>query len=437
MTNFLYLPDWEVAEVLREDRILVAKATYLPQPESCPKCGAVDRLYRHGVKETDYRDAPIRGQQAIIRAARKRYRCRECEATSLQPLPDIDDQRRMTRRCVTYIEEQALRRPFTQVAADIGIDEKTVRIIAGEHIARLDERHIPLAPKILGIDEVTVLRKPRAIFTDIGKRRCLDLLEGRAKPTVAGWIQHLPGKDGIEVVAIDMWRPYADAVRAVLPNAVIVVDKFHIVRLASLGLDLVRKKVGQDLGLKGRRTLMRSRHILLKRHKSLSEKDRFALDGWLKNIPALQAAYTAKEGFYDLWEHPTKAGAVKAFQTWRNALPTELHFPFRALLTAMQNWSDEVFAYWDHPVTNAFTEATNGVLKIANRLGRGYSFPVIRARVLHQPREIAADMFRCTSCLGEYPTGIKTRSRRFPGQYCPTCHRLHTERWFRRHDVST
>ena len=57
----------------------------------------------------------------------------------------------------------------------------------------------------------------------------------------------------------------------------------------------------------------------------------------------------------------------------------------------MTNWRHEIFNYFDHRITNAATESLNGLAKIMNRLGRGYSFDVLRARLLlnhrHQKRE--------------------------------------------------
>jgi hypothetical protein len=53
-------------------------------------------------------------------------------------------------------------------------------------------------------------------------------------------------------------------------------------------------------------------------------------------------------------------------------------------------WSDRVFAYWEEPVTSADTEQVTGIAKRMNRMGRGYSFEVLRARLLYQPQARAA-----------------------------------------------
>jgi hypothetical protein len=83
-----------------------------------------------------------------------------------------------------------------------------------------------------------------------------------------------------------------------------------------------------------------------------------------------------------------------------------LRADFRKLLTAARNWRTEILAYFDHPVTNAYTEALNGVAKVINRQGRGYTFEVLRARVLFGKGALAVKPtpeFRCSSCQGLFP----------------------------------
>lgn len=436
MSNFLYLSNWTVTKVQKTAEKYVAEATYDNDRDSCPACGVVGQLGRHGTKRTEYRDAPVHGKPSVISVDRRRYRCRACQATSLQPLPDMDEKRRMTARLVEYIGEQSLRRPFTQIATDVGLDEKTVRIVAADKIESIEATRALITPENLGIDEVTVLRKPRAIFTDIDKSVVLDLLDNRNKPTIIRWLSQLPHRDRVKAVSIDMWLPYKDAVNAVLPQAAVVVDKFHIVRMANQGLDAVRKKVGNDFTVANRRKLMRSRHLLLRRNKELSPMARMDLDGWLKNIPALGVAYAAKEEFFGIWDEPTRSEAQVALRRWVTTLPETLHTDFRALRTAIGNWENEILSYWDHPITNAYTEGANGHLKVINRTGRGYSFPVIRARILEM-QKASEKTFICDECLGEYPIALKSRSRRYDGNLCANCHRINTDQWFKRHGTST
>ncbi|MFC7521386.1 transposase [Xanthomonas populi] len=55
---------------------------------------------------------------------------------------------------------------------------------------------------------------------------------------------------------------------------------------------------------------------------------------------------------------------------------------FRNLLRAWSNWRYYILNYFEHPVTNAYTESLNNLIRVMNRLGRGYSFEALRAKIL-------------------------------------------------------
>ena len=63
-------------------------------------------------------------------------------------------------------------------------------------------------------------------------------------------------------------------------------------------------------------------------------------------------------------------------------LPASVRYAFKPLQTAVEHRDAEVFAYFRHGATNAYTECVNGLIKIDNRMGRGYSFEALRAKVL-------------------------------------------------------
>lgn len=75
---------------------------------------------------------------------------------------------------------------------------------------------------------------------------------------------------------------------------------------------------------------------------------------------------------------------MRAFEAWENSLPDELN-GFRSLAKTVHNHYDDIFAYWDSPsrITNVYTEGLNGLTKVANRMGRGYSYEIIRAKMLY------------------------------------------------------
>ncbi len=103
---------------------------------------------------------------------------------------------------------------------------------------------------------------------------------------------------------------------------------------------------------------------------------------WSTLFPALGAAYRAKESFHDIYSHRSKEDAQKAAQEWLRSVDDDVAWAFRETIGALQSWWTEIFNYYDYPVSNAYTESINNIAKGMNRMGRGYSFDVICARLL-------------------------------------------------------
>jgi transposase len=306
-------------------------------------------FYKHGKKQVTFRDAPIRGKPVLIQCDRQRYRCQECKETFFQPLPEIDDHRDMTKRLIEYVGEQALKKPFTQIADEAGLDEKTVRQIAGRAMEEMESPYPTFAPHVLGMDEVMVAGELRAIFTDLANRTVLDLISSRRKPSVAHWLHHLNGRDRVQVVCIDMWPPYKDAAEAFSASTSpswwtsSTSSAWPITASTWSARPLAGRRA-----IRGRRQLMRSRHLLLKRMSRLTEMQRFELDGWLQNVPRLKAAHAVKEGFYALYDIPGSGRRRPALKAWEASLTDEMRVAYKPLLTAIGNWRKEILAFWDH-----------------------------------------------------------------------------------------
>lgn len=387
--NILNLPGWEVTGHTQTKTDYRIEAVYTPEPSACPECSTLfDRLYRHGKREQEIRDLPAHGKRVVIALTRKRYRCQGCGRTFLQPLPDVDDRAQMTRRLAEWVGEQSIVRTFTDVATEVGLTNVTVRNVFDAYVERLDQEHKFWAPEQLGIDEVHLLKQPRCVFTDLQGRSIIGVMAKRDKATVIAALQALRHNEAVEVVSIDMWKGYLEAVKVALPKAAVVVDKFHVVRMANYAVEMVRKDIRKGLERKERVKMMHDRFVLLRREADLKPEQREKLT-WVQVYPLLGEAHRLKEAFYGVWDIPHKADAQAAYRTWELSVKgTLMTTAYKPLLTAMHNWHEHIFAYWDHRVTNAVTEALNGVAKLMERNGRGYSFEVIRAKLLYYYRHL-------------------------------------------------
>lgn len=380
----LALSGMQVTEARESDDLYVLKVESTEAMQVCPKCGVVGELIRFSKVQQEIRDTPIHGRHVRLLVQRQRYRCKACKATTLQPLYWIHEERRATRRLVQAIERDSLTMPNSHTAHKYGVDDKTIKNILDTLVERVEKEVTFETPEWLGIDEVHVVGRPRAVFTNIGQETLIEMLPDRNKPSIIAYLRTLKASK-VKVVTMDMWRPYKDAVREALPHAVIAVDKFHVVRLANYAVEKVRKGYKAGLTAKERRRLRNDRYTLLKRRRDLDVFEAGEIERWSKEFPELIAAYEAKEMFYGIYDADTVQDAKRRYANWLASIPEPLKAkdgPWYELVTAMKNWETEIFAYFQHRLTNAFTESMNRIIRDIDRSGRGYSFPALRAKVI-------------------------------------------------------
>ena len=378
--NILNLPRLTVTQVEETDHDYHIKAQASTDPTSCPECRHTG-LVGFGRNEQLVKDLPMHGKRVGIYFDTRRFRCKECGKTFLEKHPDFHPERAMTHRLVRWIGSQSIKRTFASLAEETGVVEGTIRNIFRDHVNELERTVRFETPQWMGIYEIHLI-KPRGVITNIENNTVVELLANRNQDTIAKYLTSLRGKDKVQYVAMDMWKPYKTAVNTVLPQATVVIDKFHIVKMANEALEKVRKSMRADLTLKQKRGLMHDRFVLLKRERDLTDKEQFNLDGWVKNYPLLGEAYRLKESFYGIYQAQSTSQAMVAYENWQKSIPPELYDHFHELTRAFQNWMPEILNYFEHPVTNAYTESLNSLIRVMDRMGRGYSFEALRAKIL-------------------------------------------------------
>lgn len=383
-SDMLGLPDLKTVHVFSDDaekRIVVES---LLERASCPSCTAYGQwIHRHGVSEQEFRDIPHGMWPTVLQLRRNRFKCTVCKKTWMEEIPSLDASRLMTRRLADFIVQRCLKDTNYSVADDVGLDESTIRSVFKDFVGTMERHDRRLTPKTLGIDEIH-LNDVLCVLTDLDENKVFDLLPSRTKEYLDGYFSTLPGKDRVEVIVTDMWRPYHDLARIHFPGRPVVVDKFHVVRFAQKGLDEIRKKTGRSLSHAEKIRLNDERFLLLTREKSLTDEEWHRISPWLKGFPDLRAAYETKERLSTLYEGRDRAVADRLLTECIMKIPSHLDGHFEGLLSIVKNWRTEILAYFDRPATNGYTEGVNAAIRQIDRQGRGYSFEVLRARLLYK-----------------------------------------------------
>ena len=156
-------------------------------------------------------------------------------------------------------------------------------------------------PAVVGLDEHFFRRGPRgfrqfvSMVVDFKNRRLFELVEGRTVAELEAQLASIPGRENVRFVVMDMCDPYRRFAQRFFPNARLVADKFHVLRLLSPHINRRRRLIEGD------RRSAALRRLLLRSRFRLEHAERYALDQWLTGHPELRALYDAKEAMHSLY----------------------------------------------------------------------------------------------------------------------------------------
>ena len=392
------------APEIRDDRTL-NKVEQTERPVECPRCNGL--LKRNGTRRQIVRDEP-RGLNSVwVEVRRQSYRCTVCRKPFRPRLEGVDLKRRMTTRLLRYTQESSLLDKFRMVSLRTGLSVKTVQDIFREHVRSLDKTFQFTTPRVLGLDGIHIERSDvergqesqddqagqekrdrksrleRGVITDIEAGQVIDVRKSASKDEIVQAIRQIPSYEKIEVAVIDMSHTLRNAVQEALPQAVIVIDRFHVQRYANDSMDNVRKRLREKVRETPGESVMCDKDLLRKHLDKLSPKEQENLQSWFRYMPELKIAYDLKEAYFEIWGALSSAIARRRYQRWLEKLPVEFKEDFKPLLSAMKNWGEFIFNYFDHRYTNAFTEQANRQIRDILRASRTCGFETYRAKIVY------------------------------------------------------
>jgi transposase len=346
------------------------------------------------VKERDVvriRDLPVVGRMTILLWRKRRYRCEACRRTFTETHPQLPSRQRVSGRFRGRLFDRCR---DGAAHAEVARDEHTTRYQVqrayqqgGDQLLRWREAR---PPRRLSLDEAHHRRNQElsTIISDLDRRRVVEVLDGRSRRVVERYLRSLTDaeRQAIEVVSIDPYDAYRQAIHHVLPEARIVVDHFHLVRGVNTALDSIRRERQRQHATrrpKGTRRsgyrdrwnpeLYRARHRLLKASERLSERDRRSLCALFEREPLLAEAWGLKEAFRSIYKARDRADTERRLQRFYLAVEHAHLRPFTAFAKGLTEWQTEMLAYFDEPTTNGYAEGVINKIKVIKR--RAYGLP--------------------------------------------------------------
>jgi len=342
----------------------------------CP-CGRSFITY-YDVTDRFVRDLPWGPWKKVwLLVPRFRVDCPTCGVTTEQ-LDWIAPRRRHTKRLADAVawacrEERSVQGVAEQF--DLGWD--LVKSIDKEALKqRLDPPDLS-GIRRLAVDEFSITRRHHyaTIFLDTDRNRIVWICTGNDKQAVVDVFQNVFGKEvceGIEAVSMDWWRAYEEAVRQCLPNAEIVWDFFHVVKLYNHKvIDRLRVDEAKRCQTEEERKLMKgTKFLLLKNRDNLVDDEPARLKELLDANKRLLSAYVLRDGLKKLWDYSSAAKARRWFEGWyKRAIRSRIE-PLKAFAQALLGRIDGVIAHCHQlmglETTNTSSISFGVIFRVAN-----------------------------------------------------------------------
>ena len=378
------LSDVEILKV-KEDRDLYVWAEYrgVRRCESCQ--GQKLRLKDHYFRRLKHTRIGSRLVHLRIRVFKSQ--CLECGRYSTTRLPGILPRRQASENFrMEIFEAHHGGQTQKQLSQSHGIGQATVERWYQSFIDyRLKELQGRPCPKVLGIDEHFFSRKQGYATTlvDLKNRKVFDVVLGRSEKSLAHYLSQLPERHQVQVVVMDMAETYRAIAKKYFPNALIVTDRFHVVRLVQHHF----LKLWKELDPKGAKS--RGLLCLMRQHRErMKPESKEKLQRYLEEIPGLQAIDEVQQELLQLMRTkrlsaPQMKPLITDFLDLLQKLQLSGFASLQTLAKSLHSWKKEILRMWRFSRTNAVTEGFHNKMEMISRRAYGFrNFQNYRRRVI-------------------------------------------------------
>lgn len=374
IANSLLLPE---LKVLNHTFTCRAFSTYhcekTSEMEVCPKCATASRsVYDRRV--VVIKDAPVRDKTILLKVRKRRFWCSPCRKPFTESIEGITKGHKTTQRlkrsihwaCENFVDLERVRRHFR---VSSGFIFKTYY----EHLERRRKTRLYDWPKTIGIDEHSFRRNKRlgitefaTVLVDYPNRRVMEVVDGKTGAALSHQLAHIPGRENVRNVIVDLCDPFKNFSREYFPNARLIADKFHILRLLNPAINRRRREITGD-----QRTNP-IRKLLLRNGYQLQYFQRFAVSEWLESYPELREIYHTKEWLHRLYRVTSSKHAAKMLTKITDTLALSKIPELLTLRKTLMKWRKEILGYFETRLTNGRTEGFNNLAKLVQRRAFGY-----------------------------------------------------------------
>lgn len=329
---------------------------------------------------------PIGHRRSLLRFKAYKLFCHTCKRYGNQQFPGINKYQRATWRLQASVFHE-----HTQGISQKDLSHKykkgkaTIERWYHKHYHEQERELMNRpCPTVLGIDEHFFSRKQGFATTlcNLRAHKIFDVVKGRSEADLANYLNTLQGKDKVKVVCMDLSSTYRAIVSKHFPNAKIVADRFHVIRLLQHQCMMTYRELSHQI--KSNRGILA---LLRTRPDKLTPKKKIKRDAFLAENPAIAAIYQFQQEIHALLlrKAMNKDWCRKKIPKLLSMITQLKNSPFKAMAAlgrTFYQWKEEIARMWRFRKSNGITEGFHRKMKLIQRRAYGFrNFENYRTRV--------------------------------------------------------
>ena len=371
--SILNIYGYEVANISGRNPVII-EAKYTKKV-TCPFCkGAVLSKKDRYIRKLNHESIGYRKTKLYLTGYK--YHCRICGRYFNQRFPGVLKYKRSTEGFRQEVFEKH-NNGHTQsyLSKSLKIGTATVERWYHDYLAKKvsNSKNSP-CPRVIGIDEHFFSRKKGYATTicDLSTHKVFDLALGRSEKALDSYFRALKGKEYVKVVVMDLSETYRNIIRKHFPGAVVVSDRFHVIRLINYHYLKIWGQI-DPIGRKNRGLLS-----LMRRHRqNLSHEQLISLTRYLKEHPELKVIYDFKQQLCSLMMVKKKTARecrrlIPIFLDYISKLKDSMLDSMVTLGKTLDSWQEEVVRMWRFTKSNGILEGFHNKMEMISRRAFGF-----------------------------------------------------------------
>jgi transposase len=373
----------------------------------CSGCRCKGPTYDHMPGRRTFDFVPLWNIPVRLSYCMRRVDCKACGVT-VEAIPWAEGKHRSTNALRLFLSRWAKHLSWKQTARQFHTSWDTV-FRSVEWVVDYGLAHRCLeGVTAIGIDEVAYTLGHHYMTLiyqiDAGSRRLIGVVKDRKESSLAEWLDTLGAvrRAAITVVCSDMWPPYLNVVRRMLPHALNILDRFHIVKKLNEAVDETRRQETKRLHDQGYDpVLSKSRYCFLKRPENLTERQRTRLDDLLAYDLKTVRAYGLKEAFDVFWKYTSPRHARDYMRNWcARAMRSRIE-PLKKFVKTLRKHEELLMNYFEAKklYNSGMVEGFNLKVGLTIRKAFGFrNFGHLQTALYHQLGDLPEPKFTHRFC---------------------------------------